>query len=396
MYRFAVVLAGFLVVMLSGCGFFHPQMPPLKNTTTVLMPDDHFMMRADAHRCIFFWLFCEDIPPELDPYRVWYGTNRKPIQANNPREAISPSAGFSNSRDEILHFGVAHVQVPKSHQFGSRGSSWLARTITLIDDRLRVERMYSMNEEDFVHNLRFVVRARKPGHRTALIYIHGYNVNFEEAVTQAAQIGYDLKVEGITAVYSWPSKSSVLSYPADEATVETSEPFLKEFLLKISEIPGVEEIDVIAHSMGNRAFLRVVEAMAPAMRKAGKKFGQIILAAPDVDVDTFKRVAAAFPTISSRTTLYVSSKDLAVRMSEWLHEYPRVGFYPPLTLIPGIDTIQVSNIDLTLLGHSYIAEAEAVLYDMFNLLHGNLSPQQRIRLVPRPSGVNPEYWEVAR
>jgi hypothetical protein len=34
------------------------------------------------------------------------------------------------------------------------------------------------------------------------VYIHGYNVSFEEAVIRAAQMGYDLKVEGVTALFS--------------------------------------------------------------------------------------------------------------------------------------------------------------------------------------------------
>ena len=38
----------------------------------------------------------------------------------------------------------------------------------------------------------------------ALLYLHGYNTSFEEAAIRAAQIGFDLKVPGATAFFSWP------------------------------------------------------------------------------------------------------------------------------------------------------------------------------------------------
>ena len=118
------------------------------------------------------------------------------------------------------------------------------------------------------------------------------------------------------------------------------------------------------------------------MNKAGKKFGQIVLAAPDVDVDLFNLLANIYPSISTRTTLYISSKDLALKGSEFLHYYDRVGYYPPIMIFPGIDTAQVSNIDLTLLGHDYYATAEAVIHDIFDLMRSNLPPNRRIRLLP--------------
>ncbi len=94
--------------------------------------------------------------------------------------------------------------------------------------------------------------------------------------------------------------------------------------------------------------------------------------------------------ISERKTLYVSEKDNAVEASSWLHQYPRAGFTPPVTTVYGIDTIEVKNIDLTILGHSYFAEAEAVLYDMHSLLSNNLPPEQRARLVRKVNNSNSE------
>ena len=100
------------------------------------------------------------------------------------------------------------------------------------------------NEAKFMTELRQALTKRVPQNRHALVYIHGYNVSFNEAVLRAAQIGFDLKVEGITALYSWPSMGSLFGYAADVTSVESSENFLKEFLTRVALEAEAEEVDI--------------------------------------------------------------------------------------------------------------------------------------------------------
>jgi esterase/lipase superfamily enzyme len=55
-------------------------------------------------------------------------------------------------------------------------------------------------------------------------------------------------------------------------------------------------------------------------------FDQIILAAADVDADTFRNLCAAYARVSRRTTLYVSSRDLAVEASRGFTRFPARAF----------------------------------------------------------------------
>lgn len=333
--------------------------------------------------------------PDLPPvYRVWYGTDREPI------DGTDHSNGFTGQRDtslaaDQLHYGRCYVQVPKSHKFGSIGSSWFMRWFRWTDDRLVLESIEKIPGQQFFTAMRSKLNTRNIGERRVLLYIHGFNNSFDDAAIRAAQIGYDLKVEGITALFSWPSRDATRAYTADEATIGASEPHLEIFLTRLIRESGAEQIDVIAHSMGNRGFLRVLARMAsvPEFNGASKPFNQILLAAPDVDIQTFKNLAAAYPQLSNRTTLYVSSKDRALRGSGIIHDHPRAGFVPPITVLDGIDTIEVSAIDLTLLGHAYHGDAEAVLYDMFQLLRSNSSPDTRLRIVPATSPAG-AYWKL--
>ena len=88
--------------------------------------------------------------------------------------------------------------------------------------------------------------------------------------------------------------------------------------------------------------------------------------------------------------MYVSSRDRAVASSGIIHDAPRAGFIPPVTVIEGIDTVEVSNADLTLLGHGYYGAAEGVLYDMRELLTYDAPPESRTRLSYTDRG----YWQI--
>jgi esterase/lipase superfamily enzyme len=141
--------------------------------------------------------------------------------------------------------------------------------------------------------------------------------------------------------------------------------------------------------------LRAVNRIAAqAERRTGKYFGQIILAAADVDTGLFKQMCGAYGQVADRTTLYVSGRDRAVEASRWRHQYPRVGLLPPVVIAPGIDTIAVTNIDMTLLGHGYIAGARDVLKDIYDLITQNLSPNSRFGLHPAFTAKGERYWII--
>jgi hypothetical protein len=79
-----------------------------------------------------------------------------------------------------------------------------------------------------------------------------------------------------------------------------------------------------------------------------------------------------------------------------LHDYPRAGYTPPVTVVPGIDTIEVSNIDLTFLGHGYVAEARPILSDMHSLIAEDKSPDNRFGMEIKYLAPNMKYWCVRK
>lgn len=318
---------------------------------------------------------------------VWFGTNRRPVAL------ASGKVGFGQERDEKVYHGVCEVSIPAAHRVGSVGSSWWVR-LARGDDRLRLAATALLDEEVWWEQIRTRIASDLRAH-DAIVFLHGYRVRFDDAAIRAAQIGADLAIPGVMAFFSWPSRGRLLGYPADEATIEASEVQITRFLINFAERSGASRVHIIAHSMGNRALLRAVDRIAAnASARTSKPFGQIILAAPDVDSQTFRQFADSYAAVAERTTLYVSSADLAVRGSRLLHEAPRIGFAPPLAIVPGLDTIDVSHIDLTLLGHGYVAESRPVLTDIHHLITRGDAPAARPMLRPleHAKGV---YWQFA-
>lgn len=323
---------------------------------------------------------------------VWFGTNRLPTASGD---------GFTSERNDRITRGRANVFVPEAHRFGEIGTPFWRRWLRLEfrDDRLRVQDVLPREPDHFYGEIRDAIHDAARDYRRApqaLFFLHGYNVSFEGAAIRAAQLACDLSVPGATAFFSWPSRGRVIAYPADEASIEASERAITEFLVEFATRCGAERVHLIAHSMGNRGLLRALQRIAGDAETRGRvRFGQIFLAAPDIDRDLFLDLAELYPEHSDRTTLYSSRRDLAVHLSSKFHDAPRAGYHTPYTIAPNIDTVAVPSFNVDLLGHSYFAQAEALLHDMFDLLRHGAPPNDRQRIAPLKAE-GESFWQVRR
>lgn len=331
----------------------------------------------------------EPVDPLQDnaAYTVWYGTNRQPILTDG--ELV----GFSAQRDSVIHYGQCTVFIPKGHKTGSIGSSWWKRVRTGIDDRLKLLRLTGNNSDYFWRAFRKSLGGSNE-ERTAVVFIHGYNVSFEIAALTAAQLGFDLSIRAGMAFFSWPSQGTLAGYVADGAAIDASESDIEDFLMGFIEKSGASTVHIIAHSMGNRGLLRAVNAIVNKVRlRAPARFGQVILAAPDVDANVFDAQSSAYRAFCRRTTLYVSARDLAVGISERINRFARVGRMPPIFVADHIDTIHVSRLTTDFIGHGYVAAARPVINDIFLLFRHGSSPSER-QLHKRFTTDGHVYWEI--
>ncbi|KAL0630478.1 hypothetical protein Q9L58_010674 [Maublancomyces gigas] len=225
------------------------------------------------------------------------------------------------------------------------------------------------------------------------MFVHGYNVTFNEAAIRAGQLSYDLKIQN-AAFFSWPSLGKISAYPADEVSVANAEPHLMEFLLHFDRIAFLQQrpLHIIAHSMGNRLLLRALQRINDKGMVL-RSLSRIVFAAPDEDKDIFERMVNELSGVGSGKTLYATSKDLALAASGALHGAPRAGTLPPAALAPGLDTIDAAGVDQTFMGHGDFASQRPLLGDMFTWLSQGTPPNQRASLKP-VIDTNGNYWRI--
>ncbi len=305
--------------------------------------------------------------------------------------APSPLYGSRQDPGGEIHYGQAVVSVPGEHKIGhiERPGLFTLRRLAANKDFILSE-VRQQTDEQFYAGLRSVVGQSEA--KQAFVFVHGFNHTFDDALFRTAQLAYDLNFDGAPIVYSWPSVGAIADYPVDLNNNDWTVPHLRSFLDDVSRRSNASTIHLIAHSMGNRALLNALAGMAPPEPgRSRPRFNQLVLTAPDIDAGIFRQLAKAMRALVARATLYASSKDLALEWSKRYQGYPRAGDTSSgVVIVPDVDTIDVSGVDLDFLGHSYYGDNRSVIADMFNLLAGT-PPNRRamLRAAHAPAG---DYW----
>jgi esterase/lipase superfamily enzyme len=235
----------------------------------------------------------------------------------------------------------------------------------------------------------------------ALVFVHGFNVSFENALMRTAQLVWDLQYKGPAVLFSWPSRGGFRGYGYDKDSAFGSRQRFLELLALLQVDAGVKKVNVIAHSMGN---LVVVDALANYARTQNPRaISELILAAPDVDQDLFTDDVAALSKIVGGITMYASSADRALEVARQMANDRRAGEIfngQPLTLA-GMDSIDATAAgkDLFGLNHSLFATTRSLITDIKALLTSKLRrpPDERSPEIRGfPEGAAARYWRVVR
>jgi esterase/lipase superfamily enzyme len=318
--------------------------------------------------------------------KVFYGTDRA-------SEIRDDAITFTGERGPVS-YGSCNVSVPIDRAIGSIPEpSFLKFEFSRDPNKHFVlGETVTLNKASLITQIN--ERLSKSQGKNAFIFIHGYNVSFRDAALRTAQMAKDLNFDGVPIFYSWPSKNSFYSYPADESTIEWSEPYIKSFINDVARSTSAENIYLIGHSMGTRGLTGALVSLLNENPDLKPKIREIILAAPDIDVDIFKRdIAPMMVSSNCNLTLYASKNDLALKASMFFHTYKRAGQSGDgLVVVNGIETIDASNVGATdLFGHSYFADTKEILSDILFLIQKRQRAAQRTWLERRLLNNSP-YW----
>lgn len=243
------------------------------------------------------------------------GTTRVDILAATTRDAdvAQPGELYSGERAIGLHFADIAVSVPPAAvrkpgdvQWPEKGGGNPQSEFTTIS----AERISKEQALD-----RFYARLRKTPHRNVLVFVHGYNTRFEEAVYRFAQISHDANAPAVPLLFTWPSRGRLLAYTYDRESANYSRDSLEAVLQYLVKDKSVNEVTLLAHSMGNWVAMEALRQMAIRDKGINKKIKTVMLAAPDIDVDVFRRQIASIGDKRPPFYLFVSQDDKALAAS---------------------------------------------------------------------------------
>jgi esterase/lipase superfamily enzyme len=322
--------------------------------------------------------------------RVYYATNRG-LTGDYSRA----STVFGADQGDRLRYGFADVSIPPIgvHSTGKLEEPRLVKLELRWDPNRHVMLLdTSVMPRDLFYQT--LTKRTAQSNREVLVFIHGFNVTFANALRRTAQIAHDLQFDGVPVAYTWPSagKLTRAGYRNDRGAADASIRHLQAFLLELVRKSGAVRIHLIAHSMGNRVLTQALAGIVADPDVVNKKiFQEIALTAPDVDSDVMARLAQAVAQTSRRVTLYASSRDHALQFSKHENDAPRAGLAEDILLLAGIDSVDVTAVDTELVGHFYYAENRSVLEDIFNLIRDARPPAKRFGMHRIARGAK-TYW----
>ncbi|AYG48297.1 alpha/beta fold hydrolase (plasmid) [Pseudomonas sp. Leaf58] len=292
-----------------------------------------------------------------------------------------------------LSFGYCYVSIPKDHRMGEMEapSKWRLEFRPNPEKHIVLMSAAKTTREQFFSDINGALADTKGS--SAFVFVHGFNVSFEDAARRTAQMAYDLEFKGVPVFFSWPSQGNIPSYTVDERNIEWAEADLKSFLLDFLRNSHADNVYVIGHSMGTRALSRSIASIGAEDPASARKIRGVILAAPDIDAVVFKRdIAPKLIGTGRNVTMYASSNDEALGLSKKIHGYQRAGDTKgELVIVSGMDTIDASNVDTSLVGHTYYGDNRSIISDMYYLLKSQLPVQDRAGL--SSAGKAPAlYW----
>lgn len=214
-------------------------------------------------------------------------------------------------------------------------------------------------------------RTKSKGGRHVLLFVHGFNNTYEDAVYRFAQIKHDSGTDAVPILFTWPSRGSVLAYNYDRESTTYSRDALEEALQALAKEPSVTDVSVLAHSMGSFLAMELLRQMAIRNGRIAPKIRNVILAAPDVDVDVFRQQLGEMgsPEARPRFTVFTSTDDRALLVSSRIAgQIPRLGAIDPKTepyasefKAGGIDAFDLTDIETAdRLRHGKFASATVV------------------------------------
>lgn len=249
-------------------------------------------------------------PATTNTFTVYSATTRP---RKDPAQNI-----FTNGRSISTNYARFTISIPPTHESGQ--IEW-PRPKPDPQKTFAVTGQAVLNRESFLKTL-----PDKGEERRVVVFVHGYNYNFQESLFRLAQLRADSNLPAVPILFSWPSQAALAGYIADKDSATFSRDNLTQLLVDITRDRKRGEVMVFGHSMGGWLTTEALRQLKLEGREDVLAKLTVVLAAPDIDADVFISQLNVIGKMSPPLTVLVSPDDRALEASTFLGSgVPRVG-----------------------------------------------------------------------
>lgn len=317
--------------------------------------------------------------------RIYFATNRDPDSVARPTDF---GGRFSPNGLTDLRFGSAEVTGTRLDRY----------TLDVAPEKLDVglakANVSQLGGQVLGSQAVFEqVRAEMvAGQQDCMVFIHGFNVSFKDAISRAAQLKRFYAERPMTwLLFTWPSDGSMLpfkAYASDRDDARASGVALGRGLQKLAgflhgsrpEDYCGQRVHLMTHSMGGYALRWALQSILGSTGSGLRRLMEhILMFAPDEDDDAFELAhkLQPLPDMSRRVSVYHNAGDLALVTSDVTKGNPdRLGAAGPRNARALPDKVSVVDCEPVLSlkqdpkGHSYYTLNTTVRKDVLSVLGG--------------------------
>ncbi|WP_181409717.1 alpha/beta hydrolase [Martelella alba] len=235
--------------------------------------------------------------------------------ATSREQAVSAIDGFTAERADQLSYAEFVISIPPGHTDGE--IEWPHSAKPDPDKVFTVISHTILSKNTFDSRINAQARSKNSNGKVAL-FVHGFNVSFQEGLFRLAQVSTDSDISGVPVFFSWPSQARLLDYATDKDSATFSRDGLTDVLDQLTGLSAVRSVMLFGHSMGGWLSMEALRQMALEGNHKSMKKLNVILASPDIDEDVFNAQLDVIGPLDPPLLVLVSGDDHALQASRFI------------------------------------------------------------------------------